>query len=282
MAHAGAGDPRLHPVDQRLLDLEVGEDPCVSRFVVTPQLSRMDRRLYGGTALAVALAASEAATGRDALWTTVQFVASAELGERVDVAIDLVARGRSVDQYQLRATVGDRLVFGAMGANASARPDGLAGVGEVMPQVRAPEDCVVSPASDGLQRGEVGQHLVSEYRDAPPLVSTGNPARLTMWARLRGEEETTPAKLGFVADMVPVVVARACGVLGAGTSLDNTLRFGRLVDSEWVLLELLAHVAEGGYGHGTVHVWSRDGVLLATGSQSSTLFSIESFRQRFA
>ena len=92
----------------------------------------------------------------------------------------------------------------------------------------------------------------------------------------------TPAVLGFLADMVPLAVCRACGVEGAGTSLDNSLRIGEPGDSEWVLLELDAHLAVGGFGHGHVHVWSPDGRMLATGTQSARLFSVADFMERRA
>ena len=45
-------------------------------FEMTDGLSRFDGKLYGGTGLAAVTAAMEAETGRDALWATVQFVAS--------------------------------------------------------------------------------------------------------------------------------------------------------------------------------------------------------------
>ena len=105
---------------------------------------------------------------------------------------------------------------------------------------------------------------------------------MALWARLAGDRapsssELTPAVLGFLADMVPIAAAKATGVAGAGTSLDNSLRIGEPADSEWVLLDLDAHIAVGGYGHGQVHLWSPDGRLLATGTQSARLFSFESF-----
>jgi acyl-CoA thioesterase len=98
---------------------------------------------------------------------------------------------------------------------------------------------------------------------------------MAIWARVVGEEATTPAKLGFLADMVPVTVARACGVLGAGTSLDNSMRVGALVDTEWVLLELIAHTSVAGLGHGEAWLWSPEGTLLATASQTAKLFALE-------
>ena len=72
----------------------------------------------------------------------------------------------------------------------------------------------------------------------------------------------------------------AAGVRGAGTSLDNSLRVGHLVDCEWLLLDLHGHVAHDGYGYGDAHLWSPDGVLLGTGSQTAKLFSIDAFFDR--
>ena len=72
--------------------------------------------------------------------------------------------------------------------------------------------------------------------------------------------------------MVPVAVARAAGKMGAGSSLDNSLRFvGGVADAEWLLLELRGELARGGFGHGTVRVWTQDGRLVATGSQSASM-----------
>jgi hypothetical protein len=68
-------------------------------------------------------------------------VATAEQGERVRVETVVVAAGRSVDQIQVRGTVGDRLLFAAAGSTVTPRPDGLAGTGTVMPRVPAPDEC---------------------------------------------------------------------------------------------------------------------------------------------
>ena len=60
--------------------------------------------------------------------------------------------------------------------------------------------------------------------------------------------------------MVPVAVARAAGKMGAGSSLDNSMRFhGGVADTEWVLIELLGELAHGGFGHGSLRVWTADG-----------------------
>jgi len=289
---------RVRSLDQRLLGLEPDpDDEDALSFVVVPHLCRGDGRFYGGAALAASLAASEAVTGRPTLWSSTQLVATADLGERIRVGVEVVASGRSVDQVDVRATVGDRVIFAAVGSNGSPRPGGLSGPGQVMPRVAPPDDAEpwhgpgrIAAEAEGeptFMLPAVGHHLVSEHREAPLLDgSPGRPGHMALWARLRGElgeaHEMTPAGLGFLADMVPIACARACGVQGAGTSLDNSLRIGDVVDTEWVLLELDAHVAVGGYGHGHVHVWSPDGRMLATGTQSAILFSVDDMRARRA
>jgi hypothetical protein len=71
---------RARPADELLLGLRPSEVPGEVRLALAPHLSRIDGRLYGGTALALTLAAAEAATGRPALWATAQLVGTAEVG----------------------------------------------------------------------------------------------------------------------------------------------------------------------------------------------------------
>jgi acyl-CoA thioesterase len=94
---------------------------------------------------------------------------------------------------------------------------------------------------------------------------------LAMWGRLRDKPTSRPA-LAFMADFVPVSVARATGQMGAGISLDNSMRFGPLVDTEWVLYDYDPQFATGGYLHGGARVWSQDGTLLGYASQTAAGF----------
>ena len=58
-------------------------------------------------------------------------------------------------------------------------------------------------------------------------------------------------------------------------SLDNSVRVGPPVDTEWALLALHAEAAHEGYAHGTVHLWAPDGTLMGTASQTFALRSGE-------
>jgi acyl-CoA thioesterase-2 len=265
-------------LDARLVGLERGPGDHEVTFEIVPHLCRGDGALYGGTALAASLAAMELVTGRPARWATAQLVASAGVGDVVRCQVELVARGAYIDQVRISAHVEDRLVFAGVGSAATGREHGITGVGLSMPEVVAPEAGVVRFHPPGAPwRGDVGHHRVSDYLDAPRTDGVERaPGHLALWARLTDESSTTAAKLGFLADMaVAPAICNAAGVAGAGTSLDNSLRVGRLVDSEWVLLDVHGLVAEAGYGYGVVHLWSPDGILLATGSQSVKLRTFE-------
>jgi len=239
-----------------------------SSFTLPRPLSRIDGRLYGGTGLAAAVAAMELESGRGALWATCQFVASAEIGARIEVTTEVLAAGRSVSQLRVEARAGERLLLCALGATGVPKDGGLsASVGEP-PEVADPESSppftwrlpVPVPAEPA------GFLLACEVRDtvgAPP-------GRFCVWARLR-DRPMTRAGIAFVADMVPMAVARGLGRAGGGTSLDNSIRYGAELDCEWVLVDLEPHLADGGYGHGLARIWSPDGTLLAVASQTAAL-----------
>ena len=88
---------------------------------------------------------------------------------------------------------------------------------------------------------------------------------------MRGIDELTRAGVAYLADMVPAAVARAAGRLGAGFSLDNTLRFAEIPPADWVLLDLRGELATNGYGHGRFTAWTPGGALVATGSQTASM-----------
>jgi acyl-CoA thioesterase len=52
-------------------------------------------------------------------------------------------------------------------------------------------------------------------------------------------------------------------------SLDNTLRVVHVVETEWVLVDIVVEAINQGFGHGHVYLWSEDGTLMATASQSA-------------
>ncbi|HZN14308.1 MAG TPA: thioesterase family protein [Acidimicrobiales bacterium] len=260
----------IQPADAELLGIEF-DDHLRSRFELTPPLSRHDGALYGGTAIAVATVAMEAASDRPPLWVTTQFVSQAALGDVIECETEVLASGKRVAQLRVTAYLRGAIVFTALGSTGIPRAGGLSGQFDTMPSVTSPAN------SRELVLGHGGAERTSFRRSIDYLEAARgedhapDPAQMLLWARVTAPGPITPAAIGFVADMVPAAIARGAGKLGAGISLDNSMRFGPRSDSEWVLLEMRGHVASEGFGHGSVRVWTPDGVLVAVGGQTANM-----------
>ena len=229
---------------------------------VTPPLARFDGKLYGGTGLALAVATMEAASDRAAQWTTVQFVGSADVGERLDCRVDVVAAGRRTAQVQMTALCAGRLVLSALGSTGDHRDGAL--------EVEIPRMPVVPGPEAGTNWGAGWQDAQRGWTDLVEMrqVELGS-GRFAVWGRMRDGTHTR-ATVAFMADLVPSAVVRAAGRIGAGTSLDNSMRFGRFVATDWVLLDFDPWFATGGYVNGGARVWAEDGTLLGYASQTAS------------
>jgi acyl-CoA thioesterase len=58
------------------------------------------------------------------------------------------------------------------------------------------------------------------------------------------------------------------GLNAGGNSLDNTIRFRRIVPTDWVLCDIQIQGVHGGFAHGSMRLFAQDGQLMATASQS--------------
>ena len=274
--------------DLRLIPLEIDDGGTRSRYLLQPPLLRHDGAIYGGTAIAASMMAMEAATQRDVQWVTTQFVAPAPNGHVIEMQMDVLASGKRTAQVRVTATIDGEVMYASLGSTGIPRTNGLTGQFETMPVVTPPDES--APRMHGPPRAEAPtepgwarecEYLVPEILESP----RGGDGTMAMWTRFRsgrpGDRERaergasgigmSPAQIAFAADMVPVAIARGAGKMGAGTSLDNSMRFIGGSDTEWVLLELQGNMAAGGYGHGIVRVWSQSGKLLAIGSQTASM-----------
>jgi len=260
--------------DEEFLGLVASDRAGHSCFEVTPYLARFDHRLYGGAALGVSLTAMALTSGRTPLWATTQFISTVEVGGTIDCHTEVLAAGRRTSQLRVTATFEQEVIFSSLGSAVEPKENGLAGTFERMPTVSPPGTGKPAFAESGLEEG-VGWHLAIESWEADIHAHPDpGPGRVCLWVRFREPAPWTPARLAFVADVIPTTVANACDVHGGGTSLDNTLRLGPMVPTEWVLMDLRAQLAFGGFGHGTVHLWSQDGRLLGFGSQSTSVLAL--------
>jgi acyl-CoA thioesterase len=268
---AGRAEAYPFAADLALIPFVIGSDRGTAQFVLTPDLTRHDGALYGGTGAAAAVMMMEAATQRAAVWVATQFVAQARVGERIDLVAHALAEGKRIAQVHVVAKVDDRIIFTALGAAAHPRPDGLTGQYDEMPRVTSPDQGPPLHRDSVLaELAERGFNRNLEFRQA--TYEEPKPNAMALWVRLTGPGRVmTAAGVAFAADMVPGAIARAAGKLGGGFSLDNALRFAAIPATEWVLLDLRGDVASHGYGHGSFTAWSREGALLATGSQTASM-----------
>jgi len=243
-------------------------------FDVSSALARPDERLYGGAAVALSVAAASARTGRDAVWMTTQFVSTAMLGAPVQLFVDVLAEGRRTSQVRVTATTDTGVVFASLGACGVLRSEAMTGTFEHRPLVTPPDDGQVGFGA--RSELDVGWHTVTEVRTAEILDHPDEgPGRLCLWLRRRDRGPVTPAVSAYLADLIPLSVARGCEVTGAGTSLDNTIRIGAAAETEWILLDMRPNLAVGGYGHGVANVWTEDGQLLAVASQTASMIALD-------
>jgi acyl-CoA thioesterase len=225
--------------------------------------------LFGGVGLAAGIVALQEATGKPVIWATGQYLALTQQPVTIDLEVKLPAVGRNVTQGRVVGHVGEREIITVLGALGS-RPLPVRRAWVEPPRdVPPPEDC---PAIGRRHAGEtVHDHV--ELRLARGMFGfsgQGTPTedgRNLLWARMPAVAHDAGA-LAIIADYMPSVLGSALGRVAYCTSLDNTIRFGELVPTEWILCDDRMEYVGDGFGYGTVHLWSEDGVLLATASQS--------------
>lgn len=275
--------------DAEFLGLTPGDEPGRYHFRVENHLARLDGHLYGGTAIAASITAAELLSERPALWMTTQFVSTAPPGADIEVNAEVLAPGRRTNQVRVTGTdAAGKVMFASLGATGHHRASGLAGIFENPPTVDPPEASDPSNPFEVMTRrlgldipiplptGDSGFAAVVEFRE--PAIRhhpDPGPGRVCIWVRRCDKAPLTPAILAYIADLVPLSISAACGVVAFGISLDNSIRIGAFTKTEWVLVDLRPHLAVGDYGHGAAHLWSEDGRLLATASQSASMRTVD-------
>ena len=254
---------------RHFLGLEPTEDPLHWRLPVTKAISTPGSFLYGGAALAAGIAALEEASGRPTVWATAQYIGYAPTGTEVDWEVVLAATGRTTTQGRAIARVGQAEIITV---NAALGHHSLEDSGTWVspPEVPAPDQCPsleIPPlfADTVLTRVE---HRVAIGRLFSMLDGKPGDAHSAFWARLPGQVDVSAATLAVIGDYVSGAVSQPVGKRLLTRSLDNTLRVAQLVPTAWVLCDIHMHALANGFAHGEALLWSEDGVLLGTASQS--------------
>ncbi|MDQ3147861.1 MAG: thioesterase family protein [Actinomycetota bacterium] len=253
------------------LGMEPAKRPLCWRLEVTASLSTGGGFLFGGCGLAAAIVALEAATGRNLVWATAQYLSYARPPAVLTVEVTPVVEGRSVTQARAVGRVGEVEVFtvnAALGHRSFEADGSWAERPEVAPPAQAPAR-QLADRHDNTIMSRVEMRL-ADARQMDELDGSPGSGRSAVWARVPGLS-TSAAGLGVLGDWVPFGIGQALGGRVGGNSLDNTLRVVRLVPTDWVLLDIRIQGVANGFGHGLVHLWAEDGTLLATASQSAIM-----------
>lgn len=252
--------------------LERTEDPRAWRLPVVPALCSGMGALFGGCGLGAAIEALEVTTGRPLVWATAQYLSYARPPSVVDLTVAEVVRGHRVSQGRVLARVDGEEIFTV---NAALGRRDLAWSGEwaIRPVVPPPDDCRRREPHHhhGRLRGSIMDRLdmrLADARDFDDLDGRPGDGRCALWVHLP-ELEMSAAALAVVGDYVPFGIGQALGRRTGSNSLDNTLRVAGPRPTEWILADVRIHALADGFGHGLVHLWSEDGMLLGTASQSA-------------
>ena len=255
------------------------DDPKRFRLDVTPQLCvgpPDSQFLFGGAGLAAGLAAIETVTGRPTVWAAAQYLAFSRPGTTLTLDVVVPIHGKYTSQARVTARDGDTEII-TVNAALGARPGLPEAQWAQMPAVAAAADCPPMQYNWVRREDDVNSHFDQRIaagrfgearRDGGP--SPDGVSRI--WVRPR--DPAMPIDrimLAVIADFLPSGVGNALGIQAGGNSLDNTIRFLRIVPTAWVLADIRIHAAAQGFVHGRVHLFAEDGTLMATASQSMIL-----------
>ncbi len=230
--------------------------------------------MFGGVGMAAAIGAMERTCGRPVIWATAQYLSYARPGSVVDLDVWVPANGKFTSQARVNAHVGDKEIL-TVNAALGERPSDLDHQWATALAVPPPEDCAVSErwrddVEDLHSQIEVRVAQGWHRRSASPDGLSGD-GRVVLWIRSRGGYAVDSTMLAIMADHVPSGVGHALGRNAGGNSLDNTIRFLKIVPTEWVLGDVTIIGVANGVAHGSMRLFAQDGRLMATASQSMIL-----------
>ncbi len=239
------------------------------RLRVTERLITPGQFLFGGCGLAAGIVALEEASGRPAVYAAAHYLSFAPLGASVEVSVDLAAVGRRVTQARATARSEGREVLSvsaALGTGELSAPSPWL----TMPRVPEPEESPVrgTPARFEDSIFNYVEARIAQGRSYSEMNGEPGPANSALWLRVPDHLEPSAATLAIFGDFLAGGASQPFGRHVMGRSLDNTVRVATLSATEWILLEIHMHALTGGFAQGTGFLWSRDGVLLGTASQS--------------
>ncbi len=231
--------------------------------------------LFGGVGMASSIVALERTTGRPTIWATAQYLSYARPGSIVDLDVHIPVGGKYTTQARVIGHVDDKEIF-TVNAAMGSRPGDISAQWVHAPEAPKPEEC---PVREHWRKNAVSLHHQLEVRmvkGRQGLDCVGgemsDDGHVIMWVRpLNPETEIDSGVLAVIADYIPSAIGHAIGRDAGGNSLDNTVRFRKVVPTRWVLCDIQIQGIHGGFVQGQMQLFSENGELMATASQSLIL-----------
>ena len=261
---------------QHIFDLQATHNKARYLLSVEPHIcvGPPERQfLFGGVGLAAAIAALEAASDRPLVWATGQYLSYARPGEMLDLDVKMPVIGNQITQARVVGHVEDREIF-TVNAALGRRDVPQGGQWADMPKAEPPEQNPTIRVWDGrndLHSNFETRLVKGRYGEARKTGVPSDDGHVVMWVRMRGDYPINAGALAIIADFVPSASGHALGLDAGANSLDNTVRIVQIVPTQWVLCDIRIHGIKGGFVHGRMLMFSENGELMATASQSAIL-----------
>lgn len=265
--------------DRVFFDLKSTHNPHRYHLQVEPGLSvgpPGNLFMFGGVGMAASIRAMERTCERPTVWATAQYLSYARPPSIVDLDVLVPVHGNYNSQARVIGHVGDKEIL-TVNAALGARPSEFSHQWAVAPDVPGPENFEPAEHWRGDDRDpdlhtridmRVVKGRYGKDRKGGELSPDG---QVVLWVRPLEDVAIDSAMLAVFADFVPSAIGNAIGRNAGGNSLDNTIRFRHIVQTEWVLCDIRIHGVHGGFGHGRMHLFAQDGELMASASQSVIL-----------
>ncbi len=230
--------------------------------------------MFGGVGLASAITAMEKTCGRQTVWATAQYLSYARPGDTLDLDVIVPVSGKYNTQARVVGHIDDREIL-TVNAALGSRPGEISEQWVEMPKVPRPMDCEMMGNWKG-QIENLHDHIESrlvkgKYGSDRVNAGISDDGHVVMWCRMKDNLPVDSGAIAIMADFVPSAIGNAIGRNAGGNSLDNTIRFREIVETEWVLCDIKIHSVHNGFSHGRMHLFAEDGTLLASASQSAIL-----------
>jgi acyl-CoA thioesterase len=222
--------------------------------------------VFGGAAAAAAARSMELASSAHVTILDTHFYRSIPYGCELLIEVEFPKKGRNLQRARAVGTVDGKAVFESLGTLATEPPQVTKSWTKPSLRTAPPQDC---PAWTGFppqdERGKMLERLDVRMASEGSLDEAG---AIALWARSREGAALDTSQLCLFADLLPGGIGHAVGRLGGGASLDNHLRVFEAPQTGWVLCEMQTLAAESRLAHGEMRLFSEDGALLASASQS--------------